>query len=192
MSTNIGDLTRLQLLNLIDDVYAGQFTDFDKEELIRYTRQHPSSRFEKLLTSRSVLAMIEKNRRDAQEAKKRAKQVVRPVRRVAGTAVKDPQYDIEVEFSEDGESFGNPLDVASNTVYQCRMRLRQHQTEFNATGFTLDWKKTSNLSWYDGYGTQTHEEAVSNPLVIARLVRTGSISSGSKMWVKVVVVERYM
>lgn len=189
---NLEDLTRLQLLNLVDDVYPGDFTSYDKEELIQYVRRHPSSRFDKIMTSAHVLTLIEKNRRDAQKAKRRAKKKADPIRRVAGKPIKDPQYDIEVEFSEDGQAFGNPIDVKSNTTYQCRMRLRQHQGEFNAIGFTLDWKKTGPLSWYDGYGTRTHEEAVSNPLVISRLIRTGTVPLDTTAAVKVVIVERYL
>ena len=186
------DLTRNQLLHLVDSVYAGDFSDYTKAELLSYIKRHPNSRFERLLTSSNVLALVERNRRNALRAKKRAKKKKNEIRRVAGRAVQDPQYDIEIEFSDDGKSFANPLDVKSNTTYHCRMRLRQHQTNFNAIGFTLDWKHRGSLSWADGYSTRTYEEAISNPLVITRKVRTGTVSINEKLDVKVVVVERFL
>lgn len=185
-------LTQNQLLGLVDSVYPGSFGSYTKTELLRYIGTHRSTRFENLLTSGSVLALVDQNRRAALKAKKRSKQKKEVFRRVAGKIVQAPQYDIEVEFSEDGEAFGNPLDIKSNTIYQCRMRLRQHQGEFNCIGFILDWKRTTNLSWADGHGTRTYEEAISNPLVITRLVRTGTIAANTTAAVKVVVVKRFV
>jgi hypothetical protein len=185
-------LTRNQLLSLVDRMYAGDFNRFTKTDLRRFIRRHPTSRFENLLTSSSVLRLVEQNRRAALRAKQRAKKKKATYRRIAGRKVEAPQYDIEIEFSEDGEAFGNPLDVKSNTTYHCRMRLRQHMGEFNCIGFALNWKKTSNLSWADGYGTRTYEEAISNPLVITRKVRTRTIAAGTSASVKVVVVDRYL
>lgn len=191
MPVSPADLTRNQLLQLVDQVYPGNFNSFSKAELLDYIKRNPESRFQKLLTSSNVIALIEKNRREAQRAKTRANQLSEPIRRLAGKPKLDPQYDIEIEFSKDGEAFSNPIDVESNTTYQCRMRLRQHQGEWNAIGFTLDWKLSGSLSLADGHGTRTHEETISNPLVISRLVRTGTVTANTTMWVKVVVVERY-
>lgn len=185
-------LTRNQLLSLVDDTYTGNFNRFDKDELLRYVSHNPSRKFENLLTSNNVLRLVEKNRIAAAKAKRRAKKKKEVFRRVAGKQKQAPQYDIEVEFSEDGEAFGNPLDVKSNTTYQCRMRLRQHMGEFTCQGFTLDWKTIGNLSFVDGAGTRTHEEAISNPLVISRLVRTGTLAANTQAAVKVVVVARYL
>ena len=192
MPVNPADLTRNQLLQLVDQVYPGSFNSFSKAELLEYIRRNPSSRFEKLLTSANVVSLIERNRREAQRAKTRANRKVEPIRRLAGKQKLDPQYDIEIEFSKDGHAFSNPIDVESNTTYQCRMRLRQHQGEWNAIGFTLDWKTSGSLSFVDGYSVRTHEETTSNPLVITRLVRTGTVTANTTMWVKVVVVERYI
>ena len=186
------DLTTPQLRELVNQAYFGFFEDYTKDELLGYIKKHPSTRFQKLLTSANVLNQIEKNRQDAQKAKRTAKKKREKFRRLAGKQKLDPQYDVEVEFSTDGEAFSNPIDVKSNTTYQCRMRLRQHQGEFNAIGFILDWKKTSNLSWADGKGTRTYAETISNPLVIARLVRTGTIAANTTAHVKVVIADRFL
>lgn len=186
------DLTRSQLLSLASSVYTRNFSNFSKDEILSYVSRNPNSRFEHLLTHANVLAMVEKNRQNAQKAKKRAKKKRTVFRRLAAKAVQAPQYDIEIEFSEDGETFGNSIDIKSNKVYQCRLRLRQHMGEFNCSGFALDWRKTSNLSWADGYSTRTYEEALSNPLVIARKVKTKTIAANTTAAVKVSVAERYM
>ena len=186
------DLTKSQLLGLIKSVYKGSFNSFTRTELLDWVIHHPNSRFEHLLTTSNVLRMVEQNRINAQKAKKRAKKKATTYRRLAAKAVQAPQYDIEIEFSEDGETFGNSIDIQSNHTYQCRLRLRQHMGEFNCSGFALDWRKTTNLSWADGYSTRTYEEALSNPLVIARKVRTKTIAANTTAAVKVSVAERYL
>lgn len=189
----LDNLTRNQLLSLVNDVYPGNWNHYTKDELLKYVRTHDTSRFEHLLTSANVLKLVEKNHLNALKAKRRAKKKKEVFRRLAAPKKEAPQYDIEVEFSErDGQAFGNPLDVKSNTTYQCRMRLRQHMGEFNCIGFVLDWKPTPNLSWADGHGTRTYEEATANPLVISRLVRTGTVAPNDTAHVKVVVVERFL
>lgn len=185
------DLTRGQLLDLVEDVYPGDFSGYTKDQLLGFLRKNPTSRFATLMTSSHILALIESNRKAAKKAKATAKKKEPKFRRIAGKGLEDPRYDIEVEFSEDGEAFSNPIDVESNKTYQVRMRLRQHQTDRLAIGFTLEWKKTSNLSWADGKGAIIHAETVSNPLIIARKVRTGTIAANTTASVKVVIVERY-
>lgn len=111
--------------------------------------------------------------------------------RPAGEVKRDPMYDLELEFSDDGNGFGNPLvNPVPNEEYYVRCRIRQHQADPLLQGFKLTWYKPEGWAWVDGIGATTVEEAVSNPAIITRVARSPATDRGGKF--RVVVIEKYL
>lgn len=108
-----------------------------------------------------------------------------------GHVNRDPMYDLELEFSDNGDGFGNPLvNPEPNAEYYVRCRIRQHQADPLLQGFKLQWIKPVGWTWEDGIGQFTVEEATSNPAVITRVATSPATDRGGKF--RVVVVARYL
>lgn len=88
-----------------------------------------------------------------------------------GAADQDPRFDLEMMFSGDGKSYGNPLVSPSPGIdYFIRVRLTQHQQDPLLQGFAIRWTAPAGWYWVDGLGDLTFDEATSNPLIVTRVI----------------------
>jgi hypothetical protein len=164
--------------------------EFRKLQSELRTFQSDISRFERELIQNNILDVVKKV---AATTTKTAKAVsTKPKRevRISGKVPRDPMYDLELEFSNNGESWANPLvNPTAGGTYFVRLRLRQHQAEPLLQGFKLAWTKPTGWTWVDGLSTTTYEEAASNPMVVARVATAPSTARGGSF--RIVVQAHY-
>lgn len=149
------------------------------------------TRFERELNPGNIL---DRQKTTAKTAKKTSSAVVKAPKKdikISGTVKRDPMYDLELEFSDEGDGYSNPLvNPTAGEDYYIRCRIRQHQAEPLLQGFETEWRKPAGWTWVDGLSTRLFDEAISNPAVITRVARAPATQRGGKF--KVVVVERYL
>lgn len=91
-----------------------------------------------------------------------------------GSVLNEVQYDGELSFSDnDGQSFATVLATPEgNRVLQLRCSIRQLGGDELIRGLQLLWTLPAGWVFTDGISTRTYEEFVSNPVVIARTMRS--------------------
>lgn len=125
-----------------------------------------------------------------QSRKERRKKRKKKALTIVGKLRSYPSYQIELDFSDDGESFSNPLTSAkADHVYYVRATITQHVADPPWQGFKLRWDRPDYWYWYDGLGMTTYEETISNPLVIVR--RVHSPARLQKVRFKTTVLDKY-
>lgn len=134
----------------------------------------PATRFETILVAGNIL---ERFQTSADYTRHFITQVAQDyqVRRLGfhGVVPTDPAYQLQVDFSDDdGVSFSDPVPLVGNRIYQVRVRVTQHQVYPMVLGWGLQWALPDGWTFTDALPVITYEDAVSNPLVVARVMRS--------------------
>lgn len=147
------------------------------------------SRFERILIANNLIDSTNATSRQATSTARATTVTPARDRFVAGKQRENPQYTLDVEFSDDGEVFSEPLvNPVAGQVYQIRARVTQHHSGNLFSGVHLRWRRPAGWTWTDGYDAHTYHETISNPLVITRKAR---YSSGLAGW-RVVIEKWYV
>ncbi len=136
----------------------------------------PATRFERQMLAGNWI-------NDLAQIRLTTNRIVRTIRYVSsserargyhGLAKRGDMYQIGVSFAlENVGVYSEPLPSAEgNRLYQIRMALAQYQAFPLIMGWSLDWYLPEGWVWWDGLGTRTHEEFISNPMVVTRMVQS--------------------
>ena len=133
------------------------------------------TRFERQIVTANVLEQLQAVSNDTRKWIRRQNQDF--AERAAGyhgDVSQDPQYEGKVEFSDDdGVTFTEPLfDPPGNRLIQMKLTLAQLHVEPPLRGFAFQWYLPTGWVFTDALPVLTYEEAVSNPLVVTRSIRS--------------------
>ncbi len=113
----------------------------------------------------------------------------------------DDQFKVRVTFSpaygdNAGATWSEPLQIddpttAAGQEFYWRADIDQFRVDPLLQGFEIRWDLlTAGWTFADGVGATTYEEAISNPLVVARVVKAPASITASPNF-KVVVTKKY-
>ena len=152
----------------------------------------PLGRMENLLMPSNFYDTVYKQSIQNAKTIKRHKQDFQ-VRRLGyhGKVSTDPYYDGVLDFStDDGHTFSAPaMNVEGAKPVQIRLTLSQFQVEPLILGWGLDWYLPTGWRFLDRLGRRTYEEAVSNPMVVTRVMQ--SPTNPQPAGFRVFVAKRY-
>jgi hypothetical protein len=126
----------------------------------------------------------------------------KPVQIVARGPRVDDQFKARVTFSPAygdgaGETWSEPLQIddpvaAAGQEFYWRCDIDQFRVDPLLQGFATTWTcLTSGWTFVDGLGATIYDEAISNPLIICRVVKAPATISVSPRF-KVVVTKKYL
>lgn len=120
---------------------------------------------------------------------------------VRSNAPVDDQFKARVEFSEAygdqaGKTWSEPLQIddaaaAAGQEFYWRVNIDQFRVDPLLQGFATRWEiLTAGWTFTDGLGTTIYDEAISNPLMVCRVVKAPATITASVKF-RVVVTLKY-
>jgi hypothetical protein len=113
---------------------------------------------------------------------------------IAGKAPVDDQFKGTMQFSEAfgtdaGKSWSDSFEPEASKQYFARMVIDQFRVDPLLQGFETRWELPTGWTFVDGLGSILHDEAISNPLYITRVVL--SPATVAKAGFRCVVTAKY-
>lgn len=132
----------------------------------------------------------------ADAAKKAVKKVEKkkPPPQVSGKTPVDDQFSGQVQFSDAfgtdaGKGWSDSFEPEASKQYYWRMVIDQFRVDPLLQGFETRWELPTGWTFVDGLGSILHDEAISNPLYVTRVIL--SPATVAKVVFRVVPTAKY-